>query len=93
MKILGINISHDGSSCLLEDNEIKYLTDDERFNRIKHYAPGDSDRHLWDSGKFKVAFAEELLKYTSHVDYIIFSSFERFYEEHYEDNDDILIKG
>ena len=75
MKILGINISHDGSSCLLEDNEIKYLTDDERFNRIKHYSPGDCDRDLWKSGKFKVAFGEELLKYTSHVDYIIFSSF------------------
>nr|BAR30467.1 Predicted carbamoyl transferase, NodU family (COG2192) [uncultured Mediterranean phage uvMED] len=94
MKILGINISHDGSSCLLEDNEIKYLTDDERFNRIKHYAPGDSDGHLFESGKFKVAFAEELLKYTSHVDYIIFSSFQRFQEESDESNtDDVLIKG
>ena len=93
MKILGINISHDGSSCLLEDNEIKYLTDDERFNRIKHYSPGDCDRDLLKSGKFKVAFAEELLKYTSHVDYIIFSSFDRFQEEGEYNDDDRLIKA
>ena len=77
MKILGINISHHASSCLLEDNEIKFLLEDERINRVKCYCPTWKDLEVFQKGEFKVNFAEELLKYTSHVDYIIFSSYDR----------------
>ena len=77
MKILGINISHHASSCLLEDNEIKFLLEDERINRVKCYCPSYKDIEVFEKGEFKVNFAEELLKYTNHVDYIIFSSFGR----------------
>ena len=76
MKILGINISHHASSCLLIDNEIKFLLEDERINRKKGYIPEDDLDDL-ENGSFKINFAEELLNYTSHLDYVIFSSFGR----------------
>ena len=36
MKILGINISHNQSSCLLEDGKIIYFLEDERVAGIKN---------------------------------------------------------
>lgn len=91
MKILGINISHHGSSCLIEDGEIKFFLEDERINKIKHYNPNDRDMHQSiRDGSLKIYFTEELLKYTDHVDYIIFSSFGR-YGEVICDDDDTLI--
>ena len=77
MKILGINISHHASSCLLVDNEIKFLLEDERVNRIKGYCPGQNDSDLFMDDEYEIHFAEELFKYTTHLDYIIFSSFDR----------------
>ena len=77
MKILGINISHHASSCLLVDNEIKFLLEDERVNRIKSYCPGLDDMDLFLDGEYEIHFAEELFKHTTHLDYIIFSSFDR----------------
>ena len=76
MKILGINISHHASSCLLIDNEIKFLLEDERVNRKKAYIPEDDLDDL-ENGLFKINFAEKLLNYTCHLDYVIFSSFGR----------------
>ena len=78
MKILGINISHHASrSCLLVDNEIKFLLEDERVNRIKSYCPGQNDSDLFMDDEYEIHFAEELFKYTTHLDYIIFSSYDR----------------
>ncbi len=37
MRVLGINISHDASSCLYEDGEIKFYIEDERLAWEKHY--------------------------------------------------------
>jgi len=77
MKILGINISHHASSCLLVDNEIKFLLEDERINRTKGYCPGQEDIDLFVDKKYEIHFAEELFKHTTHLDYIIFSSYGR----------------
>lgn len=91
MKILGINISHHGSSCLLEDGEIKYFLEDERINRIKHYIPNGRDmRQSIKDGSLEIYFTEELLKYTDHVDYIIFSSFGRYGDVIYDDDDTLI---
>ena len=39
MKILGINAYHgDSSACILVDGEIKCAIEEERINRIKHWA-------------------------------------------------------
>ena len=77
MKILGINISHHSSSCLLVDNEIKFLLEDERVSRIKGYCPGQDDLERFVDGEYEIYFAEELFKHTTHLDYIIFSSYDR----------------
>jgi carbamoyltransferase len=36
MNVLGINIGHHSSVCLLQDGKIKYFIQEERFNREKH---------------------------------------------------------
>ena len=48
MYILGINAYHgDSSACLLKDGEIIFAVEEERFNRIKHWAgfPSESIKH------------------------------------------------
>tara|TARA_R110000824_G_scaffold88773_7_gene218113 strand:- start:81 stop:1766 length:1686 start_codon:yes stop_codon:yes gene_type:complete len=37
MKILGISLGHDSNFCIIEDGEIKYIIESERFFRQKHY--------------------------------------------------------
>ena len=95
MKILGINISHHASSCLLVDNEIKFLLEDERVNRIKGYCPGQEDIDLFVDKKYEIHFAEELFKHTTHLDYIIFSSFDRnwYVKDREIDYDDLIIEN
>ncbi len=39
MKILGINISHHMSYCLIEDGKIKFFLNEERLNKQKHFGP------------------------------------------------------
>lgn len=91
MKILGINISHHGSSCLIEDGEIKYFLEDERVSRIKHYCPNSPyNKQAIRDGSLKAYFIEELFKYTDHVDYIIFSSFGRYGDVIYDDDDTLI---
>jgi len=41
MKILGINLSHNGSACILEDGEILEYLEEERFSRIKRDSGAD----------------------------------------------------
>lgn len=39
MKILGLNAFHgDSSAALLQDGELVFAVEEERFNRIKHWA-------------------------------------------------------
>jgi predicted NodU family carbamoyl transferase len=71
MRILGINISHDASSCLYEDGEIKYYIEDERLAEIKHYEYVIPD-HLKFYGLEKL-----LERKINHLDYVIFSSYRR----------------
>lgn len=78
MKILGINISHHGSSCLLEDGNIKFYLEDERICRIKGYCISyPAIDEVFESQRLPIYFLEEVLKHTNHIDYIVFSSFGR----------------
>lgn len=91
MKILGINISHHGSSCLLEDGQIKYFLEDERINRIKNYIPnGQYNNDAIRDETLEIYFSEELFKHTDHVDYIIFSSFGRYGDVIFDDDDTLI---
>lgn len=70
MYILGINISHHTSSCLLLDGEIVYYIEEERLSRKKN--------HLISRDvpvNFPIRGAENAKNYTKYIDYIIFSSF------------------
>jgi carbamoyltransferase len=69
MKILGINISHDASSCLMVDGKVIYYIEDERFAKIKHYEY-DNDLKFYGIKKLEEHNIKEL-------DYIVFSSYRR----------------
>lgn len=42
MYILGVNISHHASICLLKDGEIELFLEEERISKIKHHPTGSS---------------------------------------------------
>jgi carbamoyltransferase len=86
MKILGINISHDSSSCLIEDGKLIYFIEDEKLNRKKSYLIGNDNVEDINNGCIPVYFIDKLKTYTTNVDYVIFSSFERYSDS----NDDLF---
>ena len=77
MKVLGINISHHSSSCLLDDGKIVYFLEDERLTRVKENSPADHHRKSLCDGTFEPCFIEKLKSYTDHVDLIVFASYGR----------------
>lgn len=85
MYILGINISHEPSCCLLKDGEIVYHLEDDRITRIKDVEyPIKEFSNLVESyrkdGVIKSAKfiqADIIKKYTHEIDYIIFTSYGR----------------
>jgi len=66
MFVLGVNISHHPSVCLLDDGEIVYYLEDDRLNRVK-----EEDWPL-DAAMQCLTFIRQ---YTDHVDHIIFCSY------------------
>jgi carbamoyltransferase len=74
MYILSINISHDSSTCLLQDGEIIFYQEFERKSKIKHNQQKRSD-------PFFFYHSEDIKKYTNFVDYIIFSSYGNSFDE------------
>jgi carbamoyltransferase len=66
MRILGINISHHSSSCLLKDGEIEWFMEEARLAKDKHH-------HIeYFNGGF---YGSKLLKDIDHIDHVIFTSF------------------
>ena len=74
MYILGINISHDSSTCLLHDGEIIFYQEFERKSKIKHNTHNKSD-------PFFFYHSEDIKKYTNFVDYIIFASCDNRFDQ------------
>jgi carbamoyltransferase len=84
MFILGVNISHHPSIALLEDGELIYYMEDDRYNGRKEeeWLPKSMMRCLLD-----------ILKYTRHLDHITFSSYGKVNGLHvYDYCDDDIIK-
>lgn len=70
MKILGINISHDGSSCLMIDGKVIYYCEEERLSKFKH--------HKYEDNLSKFYGIEKLEKYNiKELDLVSFASFRR----------------
>ena len=66
MYILGVNISHHASVCLLKDGEVIFYLEDDRLSRNKE-APFERSSELLS--------LEKVVEYTDHIDHIIFCSF------------------
>jgi carbamoyltransferase len=84
MYILGINISHHASSCLVgRDGSILYYLEEERISRIK-------DTHYEKLDNFKFYSIDTIKKYTNSIDYVVFTSFDRHNDFDYIIIDSIL---
>ena len=81
MYILGINISHHPSCCLLKDGEVIWYSEDERLLRIKNIIPDENVlTHYDDFEEIKSAdfpHCDNIKKYTHNIDYVVFASFGR----------------
>jgi carbamoyltransferase len=62
MIILGINISHDASSCLMEDGNIIYYCEEERLSKKKHHIPSMHDSKFYGIEKLKKYNIKEIDK-------------------------------
>jgi len=71
MKILGVNISHDTSLCVVEDGEVKNVYEEERVRREKYWYPG-KDTNL-DQAKLMGIDMYQL----SEIDHIAFASYDK----------------
>jgi carbamoyltransferase len=80
MKILGINISHDFSICIYENNEIKDLWYEERFNTNKRW-------EIEENEDFNYHLISVLKKINFRPDLICYSSFYRSNKFKCTDND------
>lgn len=70
MKILGINISHDASSCLMENGNIVYYCEEERVSKKKHHIPSINDNQFYGIEKLKKYNIKE-------IDHLIFVTYGR----------------
>jgi len=69
MYILGINISHDSSTCLLQDGELIFYREFERNSKVK-------GNRILESDPFLFYHSEDIKQHTTFVDYVIFSTWE-----------------
>lgn len=71
MNIVGINISHDTSVCLLQDGKILFYLEEERLSKIKHHMVFDSET------AYSIKTLKKIKNYVGHVDHLIISTFRR----------------
>lgn len=69
MNIVGVNISHDTSVCLMQDGKIIFYLEEERLCKIKSYMIEDIRAPIQTLTKLK--------KYINHIDYLIITTFGR----------------
>ena len=63
MKIIGINAYHaDSSACILIDGELITAVEEERFNRVKHWAgfPIESIKHCLEETELKISDIDQI---------------------------------
>lgn len=72
MNILGINISHDMSVCLLQDGKILFYLEEERLSRRKHHCIENNELD------YSIKTLQKIKKYVNHIDYLIISTYRRW---------------
>ena len=63
MKIIGINAFHaDSSACIIIDGQLITAVEEERFNRVKHWAgfPIESIKHCLNETKLKISEIDQI---------------------------------
>lgn len=78
MYILGINVSHHPSVCLLKDGEIIFFLEDDRLTKIKHL----SWRVLLEEGRenVRIESLDHVKEYTKKIDHVIYCTYGEFDE-------------
>lgn len=76
MYILGVNISHHPSSCLLKDGEVQYFIEEERLNKTKNCHIEEKEDLPQKNGALKTfRNGFSAVPPVKHIDHIIFTSF------------------
>lgn len=82
MYILGINISHHPSSCLLKDGEVQYFIEEERLNKTKHCHIDEREEiQLKNGGHKTVRNGFRAIPPVDYVDHLVFASFGSMYHD------------
>lgn len=81
MNIVGVNISHDTSVCLMKDGKIIFYLEEERLCKIKSY----TIKNIYSL----IQTLTKLKKYVNHIDYLIITTYGRELENNV--NDDFII--
>ena len=82
MNIVGINISHHSSSCLLSDGELIYFHEEERLAKRKghiigYHSYGNMDSSGKTSDDLRFYGLESLKKHVKTIDHLVFTSYGR----------------
>lgn len=85
MYILGINISHHCSICLMKDGEIVFFIEEERLSKKKAHCPKTLLEDYWNDNKLKnsnsiqeiirLTSMKEVIGHVKRIDHVIFSCF------------------
>jgi carbamoyltransferase len=72
MNIVGVNISHDTSVCLLQDGKILFYLEEERLLKRKHHCIE------YNELDYSIKTLHKIKDYVKHVDYLIISTYRRW---------------
>ena len=72
MNIVGVNISHDTSVCLLQNGKILFYLEEERLSRRKHHCIENNEVN------YSIKTLHKIKKYIKHIDYLTISTYRRW---------------
>jgi len=85
MYILGVNLSHHPSTCLLKDGEIVFYIEEERISKHKYAHIEEEEHVVLDDGTVKEFgggyYGVKYLKDINYIDVIVFASFGSEYHD------------
>jgi carbamoyltransferase len=74
MNIVGVNISHDTSVCLMQDGKIIFYLEEERLCKVKSF--------LITEAPAKIKTLDKIKNFVDKIDYLIISTYKREIEKH-----------
>ena len=74
MNIVGVNISHDTSVCLMQDEKIIFYLEEERLCKVKSF--------LITETFAKIKTLDKIKNFVNKIDYLIISTYKRKIPQH-----------